>query len=462
MDILCLSGALLHESLDSALKDDIHGWITNLITDGSVDVSAEIYTGDHYVTIFKTSRIDILDYQLISKFFPEEPERSFQLCTVRVKRTDENVHIINCDVTSSNNSAFGSKARMYYFNTFHQMTEDHPFIWGGNFKTDITQLPTVLKDVHERYEVTTETAACSAEQPAVVQVLFSDPQRRCEENCDIAVTCGLPAVQKTSEVGKSSKGASDEHDVVIAKVCIETIDVRLQTTAKSKARPPPPPPLNLKPPTPLIDKMFCSSEKEKLDLLLARISREHIPDKLLRVMATPTGSYKTAESVAPIEKLEAFLSIVKDQRTQHLARCQDLPDNAVFTQEDMKQIYKNWMKEGSWMNKKTDSTCKGLRACGENQAAHQLRRKAFGTFLWSVIGNKHMLVAAIAHPLVSDAQLASCLNKLLNAWDYEKGTSTHQSRVMVSKSKTARQRRLRAKARQKILTLAAARKLEDR
>ena len=86
---------------------------------------------------------------------------------------------------------------MYYFNTFHQMAEDHPFIWGGNFNTDINQFSTFLKEVHERYEVNKETATCSAEQLAFVQVLFSDQQRRCEDNCDIALTCGLPAVQKT-------------------------------------------------------------------------------------------------------------------------------------------------------------------------------------------------------------------------------------------------------------------------
>ena len=170
LDVLCLSGlGQLDENLDSALDGGIYEWINNLISDGSVEQPTEIYADDQYVTIVNTSRVNILNYEMVKGFFAKEPERSFQHFRLRVRTTDETVCIINCEATTSTTWPLGPKGRMCYLNTFHEIAEDDPFIWGGNFNTGVCELWALLKEVHKRYKVSDEIAPPSVAHPAFAQ-----------------------------------------------------------------------------------------------------------------------------------------------------------------------------------------------------------------------------------------------------------------------------------------------------
>jgi len=46
---------------------------------------------------------------------------------------------------------------------------------------------------------------------------------------------------------------------------------------------------------------------------------------------------------------------------------------------------------------------------GSQQKAHQHRRSAFSAYLFQVIGNKHVLLACIQHPICSAAQAAAVI-----------------------------------------------------
>ena len=95
----------------------------------------------------------------------------------------------------------------------------------------------------------------------------------------------------------------------------------------------------------------------------------------------------------------------------------------------MKVIYKEWMHEGSWMNEETATTYNSLlnspekrmrnrngRQVTPQQQAHQVRRAAFNAYLFQIIGNKHLLLAAIQHPVFSAEQPGAMLKRFTDAW----------------------------------------------
>ena len=79
----------------------------------------------------------------------------------------------------------------------------------------------------------------------------------------------------------------------------------------------------------------------------------------------------------------------------------------------------------------------------DKQHAHQLRRKVFSAFLFQVIGNKHVLLAAIQHPICSAAQPATILQKFMAAWELEKNSDDYKKRVQVSERLTEERRQLK-------------------
>ena len=168
-------------------------------------------------------------------------------------------------------------------------------------------------------------------------------------------------------------------------------------------------------------------------------------DKLSRVLATPTGCYHAGASLAPLEKLEAFLTIVEEQRAQHLERHRQISANIIFSETDMKEIHNTWMKDGNWMNRKTAWKYHWLLRSSHkktNQEAHQLRNRAFSAYLFRVIGNKHVLLAAIKHPVFSAAELDSVpypaaeLQSFMDAWEKEKTTDEYKLRKGISQPRT--------------------------
>ena len=68
---------------------------------------------------------------------------------------------------------------------------------------------------------------------------------------------------------------------------------------------------------------------------------------------------------------------------------------------------------------------------------------SFSAFLFQVIGNKHVLMAAIQHPVFSAAQPDAVLSsaeqpaamsqRFTDAWKHEKKTDEHKKRVEASK-----------------------------
>ena len=135
-----------------------------------------------------------------------------------------------------------------------------------------------------------------------------------------------------------------------------------------------------------------------------------------------------ATSLPAVEKLEAFLEIIQDQRARHLRRNPEMPANAIFSNHDIAEINKDWMNDyTSWMNTEKLRAYEQQLAStdgGARQRAHQMRRHAFSAFLFQVIGNKHVLLAAIQHPVFSAAQPdcsfqwpAAMLQSFMDAWE---------------------------------------------
>jgi len=103
------------------------------------------------------------------------------------------------------------------------------------------------------------------------------------------------------------------------------------------------------------------------------------------------------------DQLEAFLDIIVDQRVTHLQLRPEISADAVFSDEDMKEIINRWTEEGSSMNTGTATRYNELRHCNQPNAvrmADEMRKSAFNCFLFRIIGNKHLLLAAIKHPVV--------------------------------------------------------------
>ena len=90
----------------------------------------------------------------------------------------------------------------------------------------------------------------------------------------------------------------------------------------------------------------------------------------------------------------------------------------------------------SWMNSETlQNYERWHNGCGkgDRQKAHSLRRSAFSAYLFQIIGNTHVLLWCIQHPICSDAQPADELRRLMTAWE-EKGDHI-QSAVLHSLQK---------------------------
>ena len=190
------------EGLAAKLPEgDYNTWIQKLLS-GSAVPPVIVYSYGHYVTLVKESRVTVEHYNLVSGFYPGQEERCFQHFRVRVERVDELVSIIHCHAPSSQKRSLSANGRMHYVRALHRTSNGDPFIWGGDFNTGPFQLTSLMKNIDCRY--------------ASRQLFYSNPISF--KHGDVAVTYGLCAVQENSKVGKSHNGASDTHDLVIAKV----------------------------------------------------------------------------------------------------------------------------------------------------------------------------------------------------------------------------------------------------
>ena len=85
---------------------------------------------------------------------------------------------------------------------------------------------------------------------------------------------------------------------------------------------------------------------------------------------------------------------------------------------------------------------------GAQQRAHQMRRSAFSAFLFQVLGNKHILLACIQHPMCSAVQpvspthraaqpVSSSIAGFMKAWEKERTPKDYQKRREISEKLTA-------------------------
>ena len=86
------------------------------------------------------------------------------------------------------------------------------------------------------------------------------------------------------------------------------------------------------------------------------------------------------------------------------------------------------------------------RCKGDQQKAHRLRRAAFSAYLFQIIGNKHVLLSCIQHPICSAAQPADATRRFIDAWEQEKSSPDHQKRMQISERLTEERRSLKRKA----------------
>ena len=173
-----------------------------------------------------------------------------------------------------------------------------------------------------------------------------------------------------------------------------------------------------------------------LQEVLEQIGSQFLFGKVASIVASSTGCYELATVPCIVEKLEAFLEIVEEQRSRHLRRHPSLTSDAVFSHEDMQEIHRAWEEDHeSWMNGETirnynwwlEGTGKG-----DHQRAHQLRRSAFSAFVFQIIGNKHMVLASIQHPICSAAQPADAMQRFMRAWEEEKSSKAYKKRMQIS------------------------------
>ena len=80
---------------------------------------------------------------------------------------------------------------------------------------------------------------------------------------------------------------------------------------------------------------------------------------------------------------------------------------------------------------------------GNHQKAHQLRRSAFSAFVFQIIGNKHVVLASIQHPISSAAQPADAIQRFMRAWEDEKSSDDYKKRMQISERLTKERRALK-------------------
>ena len=480
MDILCLSElGELGKGIGTKLPEgNVIAWIRRLLADSAVSPVA-IYADEHYATLVLSDRVDVLEYRVIRDFVQTQRDRCFQHFRVRTSDRDEPISIVNCHAPSSKKRKLTVDMRRRYFAAFHEVCAGSPFIWGGDFNTGLIQLMTLLAGIDDRYDLDSNPA-----QPGSLQTVFSHPLKF--NRGDFAVTFGLCSAQGDSEIGASFNGASDDHDVVVVTVFRNTRSAAQPARQEpaGSAGPPPPQqssaltgaerpegPMPTRPaPRPEAEASAASSAAQPaqqepagnalpprnhrvnaifgtddpsmapLQEVLEQIGTQFLFGKVAKIVASSTGCYDLASAPCIVEKLEAFLEIVAEQRSRHLRRHQSLTSDDVFSPEDMQNIHREWMEDHeSWMNGETlnNYNCR-LQGTGkgDHQKAHQIRRSAFSAFVFQIIGNKHVALASIQHPICSAAQPADAIQRFMRAWEEEKSSEDYKKRVQISEQLT--------------------------
>ena len=73
----------------------------------------------------------------------------------------------------------------------------------------------------------------------------------------------------------------------------------------------------------------------------------------------------------------------------------------------------------------------------------QLQRSVFSAFVFQIIGNKHVVLASIQHPICSAAQPADAMQRFMRAWEEEKSSDDYKKRMQISERLTKERRALK-------------------
>ena len=519
LDILCLSelGEIGKGIGEKIAGGDVDAWIRGLLSDRAVPPVC-LYINGHYATIVKSGRVAVLERRLVSGFVPDQSDRCFQHLRVRIGDDSEPVSIVNCHAPATRKRGLTADGRMRTFLACHEACAGDRFIWGGDFNTGVTHLTTLLQSIDDSYIMNS-----SAAQPGSMQLIFSHPLRF--KHGDLAMTKGLSSVQVNSEVGAFFNGASNDHDLVVAKVfglggsrpatpsTIQRITAAYPPLTWGEASSPPCSiphtddaeesdssaaqlvtfpssapseatddaedrdssavqpvtftKLILRAATPRVNAIFGSDAPAAVALqqMLEKIGREFLFGKVANIIASEDGCYEAAITPHITEKLEYFLKIVEDQRAKHVRRTPGLDADAIFTSHDMEEIQKEWRKDyKSWMNPEKIKEYERLRRGankGDRNKAHHCQRSAFSAHLFHIIGNKHVLLACIQHPICSAAQPANVIQMFMDAWEQEKSSEEYKKRRQISERRTEEQTQRKKAAHDARWALAKARRLHD-
>ena len=211
LDILCLCElGELGVGIAAGLPDrNVDAWMTELLRDSAIP-PVNIFADSHYLTIVKTSRVNVDRYSLVQGFDDNNTNRSFQHLRVFVAGDGVPISIINCHAPSSKKRALTTSCRKDYLIAAHNACAGDRFIFGGDFNTGFIQITAFMKAIDSRY------SGGEGDLSSALQVCYSHPIKA--RVGDLAVSYGLGAIQIDSAVGKSHQGVSDAHDLVIASV----------------------------------------------------------------------------------------------------------------------------------------------------------------------------------------------------------------------------------------------------
>ena len=452
LDILCLS------EIRNIPGSDVCDWIRGLLSERE-GPPVRVYAEGHYLTIVTSNRVAVLQCKLVSGFVPDQADRCFQHLRVFVGDDKEPVSIVNCHAPASNERRLTVDGRRSTLLACHNACAGDRFIWGGDFNTGMIQLSALVQKICHSY-----TIDPSAAQPGCfsLQMVFSNPSTF--KPGDLAMTYGLRSFQTNSEVGASFDGASDAHDLVVAKVFLRAVlenatgtSPVLQVTAanppltwgvkysvpSSAAQPATSSAVVYTPTTLRVSDIFGGDAFAEAELheVLEKIGRNFLFGKVANIAPSSDEGFEAAAVPHITEKLEEFLRVVQEQRANHQRRNPGEDSDAVLTSFQMQQIHNEWINDyKSWMNVEKIQDYDRLktgRFPGDVQKAHKLRRSAFSAYLFQIIGNKHVLLSAIKHPICSAAQPAQAIRRFMDTWepvqdDEYEGTpapSTHERRA---------------------------------
>jgi hypothetical protein len=215
LDVLCLSGIG-----DNVPGGDVDAEIRKLLADSTIVSDREgprvrVYTEGQYSTIVASDRVTVLQSKLVRDYVPGQTYRCFQHIRLRVGDDSEPISIVNCDAPATKQRGWTTDGRLCTFRAFRKACHLDPFIWGGNLNTGVILLIQNLQSIGVAEPGHFASNSTSAAQPESLQLVFSHPNYL---HGDVALTNGLRTIQTNSEVGVSFAGASNAHDLVVAKV----------------------------------------------------------------------------------------------------------------------------------------------------------------------------------------------------------------------------------------------------